>query len=249
MPVCYRAATSTVSDVCDAFPDMVEESSTFPRLGAVRPLSETFWKLDLSRHLPLVLTRDGVEATLGCLDRIREFLRREYPTLTEEGLGTQLTTSLAQTKSWYLGNACDLIELRHDGETVGAIIGAPDDWSSYYVRIFAVAPAYHRPSLTRRFGRECLLELLAAHGVQRVVAETSPANLPMSRVLSELQFHVTGHQLSERYGPLVRYTKFLDPASEAAFTTRFAGSAPPRVRPRKPKGGRAMKKKFALATV
>jgi hypothetical protein len=239
-----------VSQACDSFPARVEESTTFARPRAARRLSEAFWQLDLCRHLPLVLSRDGILATSGSLDRIRGFLAREFPTLTEEGLGTQLTARLAGTKHWYLDNACDLIELRHEGQTVGAIIGAPDDWSSYYVRTFAVAPAYQRPALTRRFGRECLLNPLAAHGVQRVVAETSPANLSMSRGLCELHFHVTGHQLSERYGPLVRYTRFLDPASEAAFNKRFAGSAPPRAsRPNKPEGGRFMKKKFALATV
>jgi hypothetical protein len=249
MPVCHRAHSSTASHGCDTFAAQVEESATFPRLRPARPLSETFWQLDLSRRLPLVLTRDGIEATSGCLDRIRGFLVREFPTLTEEGLGTQLSAGLAQTKHWYLGNACDLIELQHRGNTIGAIIGAPDDWSSYYVRIFAVSPAYQRPALTRRFGRECLLDPLAAHGIQRVVAETSPANLPMSRGLCELRFHVTGHHLSERYGPLVRYTKFLDPESEAAFNSRFAGSAPPRKsRPKQQKGGRGMKRKFALAT-
>jgi hypothetical protein len=249
MPVCHRAAPSTVSHACDTFAEQVEESSTFPSLSAVRPLSETFWKLDLCQGLPRVLSRDGIEATSGSLDRIRAFLSREFPTLTEEGLGTQLAAGLAHTKRWYLGKACDLIELRHHGEIVGALIGAPDDWSSYYIRIFAVAQAYQRAAMTRRFAHECVLAPLAAQGIQRVIAETSPANVPMSRWLCELRFHVTGHHLSERYGPLVRYTKFLDPASEAAFVTRFAGSAPPRTsRPNKPKGERVMKKKFALAT-
>ncbi|HKU42742.1 MAG TPA: hypothetical protein VJR89_31505 [Polyangiales bacterium] len=195
------------------------------------------------------MSRDGVEALPGRFDRVRQFLVDEFPTLTEEGLGTQLDTNLADTKRWYLAQACDLIELRHHDETIGVLIGAPDDWSSYYVRAFAMMAEYQRPALIRRFGRECLFEPLAAHGIQRVLAETSPANLAMSRLLSELHFHVTGHVLSERYGPLVRYTKFLDPSSEAAFRTRFAGSAPPRQRLNtRVQGGHTMKKKFALAT-
>ena len=248
MSGCERATFTTVSVASPTFADPSEESCTY-RSPVARTLSDTFWRLDLYAGLPRVLTRDGVEATVGDLDRIRDFLVREFPTLTEEGQGNLLTDAIAHTKRWYLGTACDLIELRHRGVTVGAIIGAPDDWSSYYVRIFAVAPAYQRPSLTRRFGRECLLLPLAAHGVQRVAADTSPANIAMSRGLCELHFHVTGQLLSERYGPLVRYTKFLDPTAEAAFMSRYAGSAPPRSLARKkPKGAGSMKKKFALAT-
>jgi hypothetical protein len=249
MSGCEQATFSTASGDGDPFGDPAEQSRTFRNPAVSRTLSETFWRLDLYAGLPRVLTRDGTEATIGDLDRIRGFLTREFPSLTEEGLGAQLSPTIAHTKRWYLGAACDLIELRHRGETVGAIIGAPDDWSSYYVRVFAVAPQYQRPALTRRFGRECLLEPLAAHNIQRVVAETSPANLAMSRGLCELHFHVTGHQLSERYGPLVRYTKFLDPDAEAAFLSRYTGSAPPcSIGSNRSKGGAAMKKKFALAT-
>jgi hypothetical protein len=107
------------------------------------------------------------------------------------------------------------------------IVGAPEDWSSYYIRIFAVLPAFQRPALTRRFVRECLFEPLTACGVQRLVADTSPANLAMARGFSEMHFHVTGHQLSDRWGPLVRYTKFLDPACESVFLERFGGTACP----------------------
>jgi ribosomal protein S18 acetylase RimI-like enzyme len=249
MSGCDQSTFSTTPEACQTFVVDAEESRTFRNPSVAPKLSEKFWSLDLGARLPRVMSRDGTEATTGDLDRIRSFLRRDFPSLTEEGLGNALSPMIAKTKRWYLGAACDLIELRHRGATVGAIIGAPEDWSTYYVRIFAVSPSFQRPALTRRYARECLVEPLAAHGVQRIVAETSPANLAMSRGLTELHFHVTGHQLSERYGPLVRYTRFLDPAAEAAFLSRFAGSTPPCSNGvMKKRGGRAMKKKFALGT-
>jgi hypothetical protein len=164
----------------------------------------------------------------GDLGRIRAFLANEFPTLTEEGLAAApLDPLLADTKRWYLGQACDLVEMQKDGETIGAMIGAPEDWSTYYLRIYAVSPRYQRPILTRRF-YECMVEPLLACSVQRVVTDTSPTNASAARRLSEMNFHVTGQQLSDRYGPLIRYTKFLDPTAEAAFVARYAGSAPPR---------------------
>jgi hypothetical protein len=248
MPVRDAATVPTAAGRTDSFEEFPEQSGTF-RQPVSRTLSDTFWRLDLTRGLPRELSKDGIVCTAGEFKRVRNFLKRVFPTLTEEGLAAApLDPRLLHTKQWYLGQACDLLELRKDGETVGVMIGAPEDWSTYYLRIYAIAPEYQRPILTRRFAYECLLNRLAEHGVQRIVTDTSPTNLAAARRLCELQFHVTGQQLSERYGPLIRYTKFLDPDAEAAFISRFAGSAPPRTdKIARSKGG-AMKKRFALAT-
>jgi hypothetical protein len=210
--------------------ELAEGSGTFPTPQARTSLCEQFWNFDLCAHLPLTLTRDGVEAVPGELQRIRDFLVVEFPTLTEEALGGRRGAPLAAAKRMYLESACDLIELRHRGRTVGAIVGAPDDWSSYYVRIYAIAREYQRPAVTRGFGRACLIDPLSAHQIERIVADVSPANIPMARGLCEMQFHVTGQQLSERWGPLVRYTRFLDARCEDAFLKLFSGTAPDRGR-------------------
>jgi hypothetical protein len=174
-----------------------------------------------------VLSSDGVEATRGEPDRIKDFLAKEFPSLTEEALGAAPTATTVAAKRRYLQTACDLIELRHHGRTVGIVIAAPEDWGSYYIRSFAVLRTYQRPGLIRRFVRESLFDPLIAHHVERIAADTSPTNLAMSRLLGELHFHVTGHHLSDRWGPLVRYTKFLDPVCEANFHARFSGATPP----------------------
>jgi hypothetical protein len=212
--------------VSSALPESTGRSGTYRSPLPPCTLSARFWGLDLCKGLPRLMSRDGVEAVRGDLGRVRDFLVHEFPSFTEEELGAVPDPRMLDAKRLYLSTACDLVELRHEDRTVGVIVGAPEDWSSYYVRIFAVLPSYQRPALTRRFGRECLFEPLAEHHVERVVAETSPTNLAMSRALSEMHFHVTGHHLSERWGALVRYTKFLDPAREAAFQQRFVAALP-----------------------
>lgn len=201
--------------------------SLTPESMSSRPsqtLSARFWGADLSQSLPRVLSRDGVQAVPGNLERVGEFLTRAFPSFSEEEHGAQLSPRMLEAKSHYLRTASDLIEVQHLDRTVGVLVGAPEDWSSFYVRILAFLPEYQRPGLTRRFVRECLFEPLAACGVERIVADTWPTNIAMTRGFSEMRFHVTGHQLSERWGALVRYTKFLDPAREAAFEKRFAGT-------------------------
>ena len=190
-------------------------------------LGGRLWGLDLTVGLPQVLSTQGVEAVAGDMSRVRRFLTEHFPWLGEEALGACPTARMVDAKRVYFRTTCDVVELRHAGQTVGALLGAPEDWSSYYVRVFAVLPSYQHPGLIRRFVRDHLFEPLMRHQVERVVADTSPSNIAMSRLFSELQFHVTGHQLSDRWGPLVRYTKFLDPACEAAFQRRFAGICVP----------------------
>jgi hypothetical protein len=186
-------------------------------------LSARLWGLDFTKTSPRTLTSDGVQAVPGDMTRACDFLAREFPAFREEHSGVIPSAKMLDAKRWYLQSACDVIELRHDDRTVGVLIGAPEDWSSFYIRMFALLQAYQRPALRRRFVRECVFEPLIAHQVERVVADTSPLNLGMSVLFNEMRFHVTGHQLSDRWGPLVRYTKFLDPACEAAFHRRFSG--------------------------
>lgn len=197
-----------------------------PALSAPRSLTDRLWGFDLCEGLPYAVAQ-GVVALRADLGSVRAFLSTEYPSLTEEASGGAARPGVASAKRRYLESACDLIELRDAGQTVGVMVGAPEDWSSYYIRIFALKRSYQRPRLIRRFCCDYLFARLLAHDVQRVAAETSPANIATSRTLSELKFYVTGQQLSDRWGPLTRYTKFLDPACEQAFLDRFAGIAPP----------------------
>ena len=227
MPGFDRKGASHAPRVSSVPSEPTERSGVYNTLPP-QTLSERFWGLNLSQRLPRVLSRDGVQAVRGELGRVRDFLLQAFPMFTEEELGALPDPRMAEAKRRYLLTASDLIELQHEGRTVGVIVGAPEDWSSYYVRIFAILPEYQRPALTRRFARECLFEPLAEHGVERVVAETWPSNIAMSHGFTEMQFHVTGHQLSERWGALVRYTKFLDPARGEAFARRFAAMLPGR---------------------
>ena len=184
------------------------------------------WGFSFSELLPHKLSDDGVVAVAGDFTRIGRFLNDDFAVFSEEAQGSMPNYIVRNRKIEYLRDDCDLIELRVDDETVGSLIGAPEDWSSYYVRVFAMRREFQRPGMIRRFIRDCLFSPLIEHGVERISADTSPSNIAMSRLFTELHFHVTGSQLSERWGPLVRYTRFLSPACEAEFRRKFGGGAP-----------------------
>lgn len=184
------------------------------------------WGFSFNDQLPNQLSEDGITAVAGDFTRIGRFLNEQFSVFSEEAQGSVPNYIVRNRKLDYLRADCDLIELRLEEQTIGALIGAPEDWSSYYVRVFAMQREFQRPGMIRRFIRDCLFTPLTEHGVERICADTSPSNVAMSRLLTELHFHVTGSQLSERWGPLVRYTRFLSPACEAEFRRKFGGGAP-----------------------
>ena len=212
-------AQRCVTDTDGAIPgcETRDQSRTLPGVPLREPLTLAYWGLELGANLPCQLRADAVIATRGELVRVAEFIRDEFPSLVEDGLCTVFGARIQQAKHHHLSARCDLFEMRHHERTVAVIIGEPDDWSSYYIRALAVAHSYQHPALVRRFIHECLDELLTSQRVERVLADTSPANIAMATLLTEFRFHVTGHQLSERWGPLIRFTRFLDPDRESAF--------------------------------
>lgn len=109
---------------------------------------------------------------------------------------------------------------------VGVIMGHPTDWSTYYIRSAAFLPAYRN----RHFGTSFLdivYEPLRQVGCERVEVETSPANMPMVRIMSGQGFFVTSTVSSERWGYLLRFTKFLTPEAEIAFRRQYCVGSPP----------------------
>src|SRR6185312_10969394 len=194
--LCTSSAPSAALSERLSFSATEEASGLIARqLPARTTHSAQMWGFDLCDELPRQLTSDGIRAVAGSYERIRSFVAEQYAMFTEEGHGCQPSELAQKSKQAYLSTGCDLIGLMHGDEMIGLLVGAPEDWSSYYVRVFALLPEYQRPSLTRRFVRECLFEPLAVQGVERVVAETNPSNVAMTRLFSELGFFVTGNQL------------------------------------------------------
>ena len=114
----------------------------------------------------------------------------------------------------------DFFVFRVGQDTAGVFVAHPTDWSSYYLRSTAILPHYRERRLMTRFF-ERLAEPLRAAGVERIEAECSPANAPIIRVLSRQGYIVTGSASSERWGSLLRYTKFLSHEAHSAFIRQY----------------------------
>lgn len=193
-------------------------------VNATQPtLSQTLWGKDFLEDLPYTLSNaHNIQVVRGDWDRAAEFLSW-FPELQEESSRQAIRPEVQEAKQRYLRVLSDLMECRKDGQTIGIFIGAPEDWSTYYCRVLAMHPQYNVRPMLRRFARHCLEKPLSKLGVERLVGETSPANTAMARWFLELGFHITGQRLTDRWGPMTRFTKFLDQSCSKKFAHRCNG--------------------------
>lgn len=195
----------------------------------ITTLSNRYWGVDLGARLPFALNEDGMDVVVvrGEAARITAFLASEFPSFAGTMPAEPPSPAVTGARRKYLEQDCDLFEIRSDGQTVGVIIGSPYDWSSYYLRICAVLKRFRSQTLVFNCLNELLYAPLAAAGVERVIADASPANIAVTYSFVRHRYYHTGQQLTDRWGAITRYTKYLRPVNEALFHEKFVGIAPP----------------------
>ncbi len=214
-----------IHSVKPAHADSVGAGPESPESGVRRTtspnLSRLFWGVDWAESLPLALTRDGIELRASHIHRALPFVGAHYAEIfaQDEERARFFHEPFDEAKIRYY-EASDVFELVQHGATIGVMIGAPTDWSTYYVRTMGVLQPYQGRQLPRLV-LPFMFRRLAAAGVRRFEVETSAANLAVVLFLTRMRFNVTGQVLSERWGALLRMTKFLDEGAEDVFLDKF----------------------------
>jgi hypothetical protein len=197
-------------------------------------LSETVWGLDWSKHLPAKLTDDGIVIQVSTYDEASPFIGDKFAAMFEEDPAASpfLQGKATDAKTRYYRLCADFFAFRHDESTVGVLVCNPIDWSTYYIRFCAFLPEYQGRQLLQRFFPE-FFRILKLAGVERVETETSPSNLAVMHIMNRFRFNNIGTILSERWGALVRFAKFLDEESEDVFLRQFCTGIRYQARPTK----------------
>ncbi|MBX3228074.1 MAG: hypothetical protein KIT84_27385 [Labilithrix sp.] len=164
-------------------------------------------------------THDGIVCEPAGLEEVRSFIADHYPSIFALEAGPFLTEAMTDAKRRFL-EECDISVLRDGAELAGIAIGHPTDWSTWYSRSFALLPKYRERSLLTEFTRRTS-SLLAEQGIDRAEVDTSPANVPVQRALLQAGFLITSTTLSERWGTMLRFTRFFNPKAEEAFRRQY----------------------------
>jgi ribosomal protein S18 acetylase RimI-like enzyme len=198
--------------------------STPPR-ALHRTMSARLWDIRWKKLFPRRF--DEVTASAVTFDEALPFVMQHYARI----FGTQgsdarfLADPLTETKRRFCGEM-DVFRYSAPEGVVGVIMGHPTDWSTYYIRSAAFLPEYRN----RHFGSsflDTIYEPLRQAGCERIEVETSPANMPMVRIMSSQGFFVTSTVSSERWGYMLRFTKFLKSEAEVAFRRQYCVGSPP----------------------
>lgn len=189
--------------------------------GSPTTISRRILGLDWRNFMPLQF--DDVTAEVATFDEAQPFVEEHYGTIF--GALDQRIPFFAEPMSEAkrrFGAEMDVFLFRHLGRSIGVLMSHPSDWSTYYMRTSAFLPDYRRSRLASRF-MDLFWAPLAAAGIARVECDASPANIPVNKLFLSQGFVVTSVQASDRWGTLLRYTKFLNEDAERAFAGRLCG--------------------------
>jgi GNAT superfamily N-acetyltransferase len=207
----------------NAWPHEATVSRIAPRRRElhVQPLSQRWWGLDWRDVLPFHF-EDG-RAEFATTADVLPFMREHYPAIfgAKDVESRFLESPMTEAKRRFFAEM-DCFLFRVDGEVAGVFMAHPWDWNSYYVRSTALLPQYRGRRLLGRLLQR-LEDPLRAAGVERIETEVSPANAPMVRTVGEQGFIVTGQTATERWGLLLRYTRFLSHEASAVFRRHYVG--------------------------
>jgi RimJ/RimL family protein N-acetyltransferase len=181
-------------------------------------LSERIWDIEWSSILPWTF-ESGVICERVPIDRVLPFAKEHYEKIFASATSSFFQEEQGDSKLRFYREA-DVFLYREGTTDIGFAISHPTDWSSYYLRMMAVLPEHQ----DRHVGTEwtvAVMRVLKKHGVGRFEIETAPANHRVIHGLNKLGFMVTSTTQSERWGVMLRYTKFLDERAETDFVHRY----------------------------
>jgi RimJ/RimL family protein N-acetyltransferase len=184
-----------------------------------RTLSSRLWDIDWSSILPLDLG-DGMVARMATFDELSDFCAQHIEDIFQEPKTSPfLKDPMTVAKRRYYEEIADITLIGAD-EPIGLFVGEPADWGTYYVRVMASVPSAQGKRYCNMFAIK-VFDILAAHGVERVHTEISPANFASTYVAMRMRFRPTGTVLSDRWGAVTRLTKFLCEERQEVFFDQF----------------------------
>jgi hypothetical protein len=181
-------------------------------------LSQRLWDLDWSKVLPWSF--DGVTLHAGTFEDALPFMAEHYPRIFGVEPDRFHHEEMTDAKRRF-GDEMDVFVFRDgDDRAVGVAAAHPSDWSTYYIRTFAILPGYRENGWCNQW-TERICEPLRSVGCDRWEGECSPANSAMLRMLTRQGCLISGSVNSERWGQLIKFAKFLNPHAEAAYRRQY----------------------------
>jgi ribosomal protein S18 acetylase RimI-like enzyme len=200
-------------------------------MNTQRGASKAILGLEWGSNMPFILTPSRFRVERIQYGQAVPFLKNHFAKIYEEEKSSFLAQEYSDAKLRFYEDMGDFFALvdSESQDTIGVFIGNLVDWSSYYIRSCSILPEYQGQGLYQQF-LALLLNVLKQSGVQRAEIDVAPSNFGHIHVLNKMQFNITGIQVSERWGSMVHFTRFLSKQHEEVFLDRFCYGVKPQIK-------------------
>ena len=204
----------------------LDESRSVLPIGerAYTSSTEKILQINWNDHFPLKLGTEGCSIEYASAVSGLSFLAKNYSTIHELNLSRQffLNEGMTPAKTRYYEEFGDFFMIKKNGYPLGVLVGTLNDWSSYYFRDASFLEDIQAQGIASRLVAY-ILDILKSSGVLRVESDVSPENFTSIQVLLRARFKISGVNLSDRWVSIVKFSKYLDSASDEIFLRQFCG--------------------------
>jgi len=195
-------------------------------------LSKVIWNIPWEERFPFSIPGTDVVVTLSTYEEVADFLRQNFAKIYGESAlkSPFLLLDQSEERQRYYRSVGDFFTFVQNGKIIGTFVGTAFDWSTYYLRNISMLPEYRGKKYYQAF-LEYFLGCLAQSGVERAEGDIAPDNYASMHVLQKMEFVTTGLHMSERWGAMVHYTKFLKPRNRDVFLNQFCWGEKPEQKP------------------
>ena len=208
--------------------DFVGCSATMGDLRMNKTFSEHIWDFSWSDYFPIVLNDADIVVEKSSDEDVLKFARENFATIygSEFNKSSFLWFDTSEPKNTYYKIAGDFFVFKDGQKTIGVFVGTPLDWGTYYLRNVSILPEYQGRKIYQKFLRR-FLNYLEELNLERIEGEISPANSASIHVLLKFGFTISGINLSERWGTLLKFVKYTSLKHHEVFFKQFCHSRIP----------------------
>lgn len=185
-------------------------------------LATGIWGIDWTKHFPAPLKDTGLTVEHTTYDEALPFIQANFSEIYSSISRGNFHERFDQdAKARFYRNAGDFFIFRDEnGEPCGVAVCNPTDWSTYYFRNISMLPRVQGRGAYQAFFAYLAL-VLRDYGIQRIEGDIAPSNLPHIHAVTKVGLHVTGLNLSDRWGAMLHFTLFLNEADLDTFNGHF----------------------------
>jgi GNAT superfamily N-acetyltransferase len=182
-----------------------------------------------TKYFPLKLN-DGYEIVVADKKTVREFLNKHFEAVfpkSSNALPTLLINKERESaiEALVKDSGYDSLHQEHflftfKGEPVGWSTGETADFMTYYMRNSGIIPEHQNKKLYSQFLAH-FADYIKEIGYERLTSQHKADNSEILITKLKAGFVISGMDFDERWGALVRVTKFLHADRESAFKDCF----------------------------